>query len=133
MTSKRARQQLKRRLRQARQRAAQHDKPDNDPVIGYFAFEGLHVICDGDGCVIAGSKDAMLRILERIGRQATVRATTFSEILRGLRSGSADCFDEQASGRFLAPARHAGRPLEEQDFSDPGPTGMHFVRVQFCY
>ena len=39
-------------------------------------------------------------------------------------------FDEEAYGRFLEPGRRLGMPLTDEDFSDPGPLGMHFVRVQ---
>ena len=43
--------------------------------------------------------------------------------------GGAYCFDEEAYGHFLPPAQAAGLPLVEEDFSDPGPTGIHLVRV----
>ena len=41
-----------------------------------------------------------------------------------------DFFDQQAYGRFLGPAQRAGLPVQQEDFSDPGPTGIHLVRVQ---
>jgi len=105
-----------------------------DPVIGYFAFRGMEAVCDGDGCVIAGSRDEMAKILKQWGRDHfTIKATTLSEILWGVRRGGAYCFDEQAYGRFLAPGRKAGLPLSEEDFSEPGPTGLHFVRIQLSF
>jgi hypothetical protein len=38
---------------------------------------------------------------------------------------------EQAYGRFLPEAQRAGLALVEEDFSDPGPTGIHLVRIGF--
>ena len=64
-------------------------------------------------------------------RAYEIRPTTFSEIWRGIELGGAYCFDEEAYGRFLPPAQDAGLPLVEEDFSDPGPTGIHLVRVGF--
>lgn len=122
---KRKRKRLERQTREARRQA------ERNPQIGYFAYRGMQTVCDGDGCVIAGSREQMATVLERLGLQGfTVRPTTFSEILAGLRRGGAYCFDEQAYGRLLGPAQKAGLPLSEEDFSDPGPTGLHFVRVQ---
>jgi hypothetical protein len=50
---------------------------------------------------------------------------------RPSRLGGAYAFDEQAYGRFLPEAQQAGLPLVEEDFSDPGPTGIHLVRIGF--
>ena len=138
MATQRQRKRLAQRIQQARRQgtssAQQPPKEPQDPQIGYFAFHGLEVLCDGDGCVIAGSRPEMRRILQRMGHERmTIRGTTFSEIWGGLQKGAAYCFDEQAYHRFRGPARQAGAPLEEQDFSDPGPLGMHFVRIQFLH
>lgn len=48
---------------------------------------------------------------------------------RGMRS-LCDALDEQAYGVFLPLGQAAGLTLKEEDFSDPGPLGMHFVRIQ---
>jgi hypothetical protein len=95
----------------------------------------LHVLCDGDGCIIAGSREKLQDIIRRSGpagaRMDTIQSATFSEILAGMQLGGAYCFDEEAYGRFLEPGRQLGMPLTNEDFSDPGPLGMHFVRVQW--
>lgn len=115
--------ELKRR-RQRRQRA--------DPLIGYFAVRGMNVVCDGNGCIVAGSEEKMVHIIGRHHEDVgtyQIRQTRFSEIFHGMELGAAYCFDEEAYGRFLSPAQDAGLPLVDEDFSDPGPTGIHLVRV----
>jgi hypothetical protein len=106
-----------------------------DPHIGYVAGSGMIMICDGDACIVAGSQEKMRQIVERIhgpsASQYTIQATTFEHIRQCMQFfGAAYCFDEEAYGRFLGPAQRCGIPVTEQDFSDPGPLGMHFVRVQ---
>ena len=127
MTRRRRKQdQRKRELKRRRQR--------RDSPIGYFAVRDMNVVCDGDGCIIAGSVEKLSHIIQRHHedvRTYDIRPTTFAEIWQGIQLGAAYCFDEEAYGRFLPPAQAAGLPLVEQDFSDPGPTGIHLVRVGF--
>jgi len=59
------------------------------------------------------------------------RQTTAREILTGIGQGGAYAFDELAYGRFLTPAQQEGLPIGPEDFSEPGPIGLHFVRVEF--
>lgn len=104
-------------------------------VIGSFASTGPNVLCDGDACVIAGSQEALRRIImRRVTRGAlalTIKKTRFGEIMTGLRLGAAYCFDEQAYNRFLPLAQREGFNLGPEDFSDPGPYGVHLLRVQW--
>lgn len=133
MISKRQREQLARRLREARRRGQQsaRSKPDNDPLIGYVARGATGMFCDGDGCIVAGSRDELRRYLGKSDFQvSTIDPAKFSQILWVMQRGGAYCFDEEAYGRFLAPGKRAGIALTEEDFSNPGPRGMHFVRVQ---
>lgn len=121
-----------RQKRKQRRRLKQQD--ENDPLIGYLAHSGINIICDGDGCIIAGSKSRMVEIIRRMQRLDSTTAyeiqpVRFSAILDGYLRGGAYCFDETAYGRFLKPGRQAGMALAEEDFSDPGPTGLHFVRI----
>ncbi len=53
------------------------------------------------------------------------------KIMTGLRRGAAYCFDEQAYNRFLPLAQMEGLSLGPEDFSDPGPHGVHLLRVQW--
>ena len=106
-------------------------------VIGWFAIAGLTALCDGDACVIAGSQAAMRKIVaRRTTRDAlsmTIKKTRFGEIMTGLRLGAAYCFDEEVYNRFFPLAQLEGLKLGPQDFSDPGPHGLHFFRVQWCW
>jgi len=107
---------------------------DKTRVIGYFAFSPpMDVVCDGDACVIAGSEDAMKGYIAKFGAAAkgssAIRKTRFGEILTGMLQGGAYAFDEESYSRFQPLAAQAGIDIVPQDFSVPGPTGMHFVRV----
>ena len=102
-------------------------------IIGYFAFRGMEAVCDGDGCIIAGSSEKMAQLIQRRLGQTNegyaIRATSFSEIFSGMQQGGVYCFDEESYGRFLPMAQARGLPVKEADFSDPGPLGVHLVRV----
>jgi hypothetical protein len=104
-------------------------------VIGYVAHDGLHCLCDGDGCIVAGSRKKLRQVMDRAGPAGrsmdTIEPAHFSRILMCMQAGGAYCFDEEAYGRFLGPGRRIGMLLTDEDFSDPGPLGMHFVRIQW--
>ena len=123
-----ARRKHKRRGPQGRER------DDAQQVVGFFASDGINILCDGDACIIAGSASAGQQMLERgPARRQTVmavRRTTFAEIWQGLQLGGAYAFDERAYAVFRPLANRAGVALAAEDFSDPGPTGLHFLRVQ---
>ena len=142
---KRAKRQARRQTRRARSDASgdqlapfvvpsQETAAMNNPLIGYLVHDGVATMCDGDGCIIAGSRAKICQIRDRFGPRLSamqiIQPAPFSDIWDGLQRGGAYCFDEEAYGRFLDPARRHGLPLTEEDFSDPGPLGMHFVRVQ---
>ena len=112
-------------------------RDDVTRVIGYFAYTPpMHVICDGDACVIAGSEAGMKRYAEAMVsgllKGTRIKKTRFGEILKGLELGAAYAFDEEAYNRFHPLAKKAGLPMTPQDFSGPSPTGMHFVRIQLA-
>ena len=147
MSSKRAQKARKRAQRQASKRARRqvtsdsHPTPSepfavatSNPLIGYLVHDGVATLCDGDGCIRAGSRDRIRQIRDRFGPRfagmKTIQPAPFSDIWTGMRRGGAYCFDEEAYGRFLEPSRRVGMTLTDEDFSDPGPLGMHFVRVQ---
>ena len=124
------------RQRELQRRRSQRRLPRQDPVIGYVARQGIHMICDGDACVVAGSRAAMVAVLEYHRcdpAEHAIEQAHCSQILQAIELGGAYAFDEQAYGRFLPEAQQAGLPLVEEDFSDPGPgpTGIHLVRIGF--
>jgi hypothetical protein len=106
------------------------------PVIGYFAyFPPMDAICtDVDACVIAGSREAMENYLAEShpsrASEATVRKTTFKEILSGMKLGAGYGFDRESYGRFYPLARKAGLPVEEADFDEGLRKGVRFFTVR---
>jgi hypothetical protein len=122
------------RKRDKRRREVERRKRRREPLIGYVARQGINVVCDGDACIVAGSQAAMVSILQHHGRDPKhylIEKAMASQILQVLELGGAYAFDEEAYGRFLEPAHSAGLPLGKEDFSDPGPTGIHLVRVGY--
>ena len=62
MTRRRGKQvEGKRELKRRRQR-----RELRDPVIGYFAVRGTNTVCDGDGCIIAGSLEKIKKWTDTI-------------------------------------------------------------------
>jgi len=134
MKDRRKERSRRRRELQRRQSQRQRRKAQRDPVIGYVARQGIHMACDGDACIVAGSRTAMVAILEyhrNDPAEHAIEPARCSQILQAIGLGGAYAFDEQAYGRFLPEAQQAGLPLVEEDFSDPGPTGIHLVRIGF--
>jgi hypothetical protein len=132
----RAQRQAKRQARRARNAEKEIKKAaQRDPRIGYVAGRGAYMLCDGDACIVAGSHEKMRQIVQRCGgpmaAEYKIHVTGLERILQCLQRGEAYCFDEEAYGRFVEPARRRGVPLTDEDFSDPGPHGLHFVRVQW--
>ena len=106
------------------------------PVIGYFAyFPPMDAVCtDVDACLIAGSREAMERYVaeahgSRAG-EATVRKTTFKEILGGMKLGAAYAFDEESYKAFYPVARRAGLPVTEPHFEEGRTRGSLFLTVR---
>ena len=103
-----------------------------DPVVGFVAIHQRGGLCDGDALVVAGSSQALQPMLARAPTHPwQIQPARFAHICQCLQLGAAYCFDESAYRAFLPLAQQAGLPLGEENFSDPGPTGVHLVRVQF--
>ncbi len=91
-------------------------------VIGYFAYESpTTVVCTGEACIIAGSRQAMAQYILEIDpnqrTRPTIKKTTFAEIKRGLELGAAYAFDKASYKRFYPIARRAGLDVMEADES----------------
>jgi hypothetical protein len=105
-----------------------------DILVGYVCRFGNVVVCDGDACVVAGTYEAMVAILKHNGyslEDHIIEPAQSLHILKAMQLGGAYAMDEQAYNRFLPEAQKAGLPLVEEDFSDPGPIGIHLVRIGF--
>jgi len=126
------RQERRRRERELRRREKRRERRPPDAVIGYVARCGMNMACDGDACVVAGSEAAMSAILQFHQRDPAAYAIEPAygwQLLQAIALGAAYALDEQAYHRFLPAAQQGGLPLVEEDFSDPGPTGIHLVRI----
>lgn len=105
-------------------------------LVGYLAHNDVNPLCDGDSCVILGSRGRMKRHVKRSSLSPIrIQEADFESIADGLRSGGAYSFDEQAFRQFFPLAQAAGFPICDQDFSiapPPGvaPDGLHLVRIQ---
>src|SRR3990167_11278923 len=110
---------------------------ESSKVMGYFAYtKSGHVICDGDACIISGSEKQMQFYLDKMSssnEKEIIKKTRFGEIINGLRQGGAYAFDQEAYERFLPLVQLNGmNGLPGSDFfSQPSPTDMHFLRIQW--
>lgn len=113
-------------------------KRSSEEVVGYFAYtrEG-EVCCDGDACVIAGSKELMKTYLREMGgdvNQDIIKQTYYDEVIAGIEKGGAYAFDKEAYDRFLRIAElngiGGGLPPRELFLEYPEEK-MNLVRIQF--
>jgi hypothetical protein len=100
-------------------------------MVGYFSYTLVtHLYCHGDACVIAGTARAMKEYLRGVFggdiSGSTIRATSFGEIIEGMKIGGAYSFDKRAFERFSSLALRAGIPIGENFPSDE----LGFVRLQ---
>ncbi len=129
---KRRRQLAKKDKKSGRQRDS--DTSDST-LVGFFAQRDLQLICDGDACVVAGSRQQMAAIIGFHGlnlQDYRVRKTTAAEVIHGLQLGGAYCFDQQAYDRLLPAAQAAGLPFHREDIGNADATfgGVPLLRLQ---
>lgn len=107
-------------------------------VVGYFSYtaSGL-VFCDGQGCIIAGSRKKMQLYLsekpnELVREGAIIRKTRFGEIMEGLAQTGAYAFDEASYSQFLELAKKNGMNdlPDKKAFKGYPVSAMHFIRIQ---
>jgi len=108
-------------------------------VLGYFAYtkEG-DVLCDGEGCIIAGSNKRMRFYLaqkekEEGNKNHIIKKTRFGEVMNGLSRGGAYAFDEESYLCFLDLAKkNRIKELPDKTFFKGYPSStMHFIQIQF--
>lgn len=119
------------RCRAKRERRRSSSPSEGAAIVGFVAVYQGGGFCDGDALVVAGSPEALQSMLARAtARSWQIQPARFAHIWQCLELGAAYYFDEAAYGIFLPLAQQAGLPLSGEDFSVPGPTGLHLVRVQ---
>ncbi len=108
--------------------------------IGWFAYTGNGlVLCDGDSCVIASTKQLIKKYITEISGDEDARdsyimkKTCFEEIMKGLMLNAAYSFDEESYARYFAETKVEGIG----EFPDPESFDEHIsskvrplVRVQ---
>ncbi len=104
-------------------------------VVGYLAYVSkAELICDGNSCIIAGSREKMKSYIEKINpeicNKVTITKARFGDIKRGLEHGAAYSFDEESYGRFYPLAAKTGISIGPEDFTGKSPAGFHFVRIE---
>jgi hypothetical protein len=109
-------------------------------LIGYIAALQLDVLCDGDACIVIGSKFKFKSHLasndQTRDKDYALKKAWFDDILTGIQFGAAYAFDQEAYRLFLPLAQRAGLDLKQEDFSTPRPADLsqppiHLVRVQW--
>jgi hypothetical protein len=104
-------------------------------IVGYFSYTDTgQVFCDGDACIIAGSRAKMQSYLEQMPNgdsRDLIKKTRFGEVIEGLRQGGAYAFDEKAYAIFSECAKNNNMisPSWQDQFKD-SPEVMCFIRIQ---
>ena len=104
-------------------------------VIGYLAYvTKLQLICEGDSCIIAGSREKMESYIKQFSahqnKRVTITKARFGDIKRALQLGASYSFDEDAYSRFHPLAVKAGITAGSEEFTAEAGEGVHFVRVR---
>ncbi len=108
----------------------------SNKIIGYFSHSRGAVLCDGDACVIAGSRKLMLGYMQEMAPFVpgvdVIKKTKFIEIINGLEHGAAYALDEFSYRIFFPLAKKYGMndlPLPNKFFSQFTNASMHFIRI----
>lgn len=117
-------------------------KTGRQKIVGFFAiWTGTpNVLCDGDACVIGGSRAQLQDYIRNQGDENpadyTIKKTTYAEIRRGMKMGGAYAFDLESYGRFRQLALLDGENMTEFNSGNDtnGPTdALHLMRVQWFH
>ena len=109
-------------------------------LIGYIAALQLNVLCDGDACVVMGSKFKFRSYLannpQTRDKEYVLKKAWFDDILIGIQYGAPYAFDEEAFRLFYPLAQRAGLNLPPPDFNVKPPPdlpqpALHLLRVQW--
>ena len=109
-------------------------------LIGYIAAQQLNVLCDGDACIVIGSKFKFRSHLannpKTHNKDYLLKKAWFDDILTGIQYGAPYAFDEEAFRLFYPLAQRAGLNLPPPDFNVTPPpdlpqAALHLLRVQW--
>ena len=99
-------------------------------VIGYVAYnrEKTGVICDGDGCIVAGSEIKMKEYIRDHSTQKDVgiiKKAYFGDIKKVLSLGGVYLFDEESSNRFINLAKKSQLDTQVIENKTQDSVGKH--------
>jgi len=115
-------------------------KTGRQRIVGFFAIRTgtANILCDGDACVIGGSRARLQDYLQRQGDENpadyTIKKTTYGEIRQGMKMGGAYAFDLESYGRFRQLAMLDGEAMTEfnsDNYSHVSSDVLHLMRVQW--
>jgi len=115
-------------------------KTGRQKIIGFFAIRTgtANILCDGDACVIGGSRAQLQDYIQNQGDEKpadyTIKKTTYAEISRGMKMGGAYAFDLESYDRFRQLAMLDGENMTEFNSGNDTniPTdALHLMRVQW--
>jgi hypothetical protein len=115
-------------------------KTGRQKVVGFFAIRTgtPNILCDGDACVIGGSKTQLQNYIQQQNTENpadyTIKKTTYAEIRRGMKMGGAYAFDLESYGRFRQLAMLDGENMTEFNSgndTDASTDALHLMRVQW--
>ncbi len=114
--------------------------PAKRTLVGYVAQTSGNVLCDGDACIVFGSRLKLKSYLASNPQTAAIgyaiKKAWSDDILTVLRMGAAYAFDEEAFHLFYPLAQQSGLNLPQANFRTPPPAeltqpAIHLVRVQW--
>jgi len=108
-------------------------------AISHIAPGTMYAFCDGDACIIDGSKEtSKIYILKLASRKITdyhIKKTRYGEILKGLLMAAAYAFDKKAYDIFYPIAKADGQEVFElfraEDNTNLEDSGIPLKRVQW--
>ena len=115
-------------------------KTGRQKIIGFFAIRTgtPNILCDGDACVIGGSRAQLQDYIQNQGDENpadyTIKKTTYAETSQGMKMGGAYAFDLESYGRFRQLAMLDGENMTEFNSGNDTniPTdALHLMRVQW--
>jgi hypothetical protein len=104
-------------------------------VIGYVAFnpEKMGVICDGDGCIVAGSERKMKEYIKHystVKNIGVIKKAYFGDIKKALSLGGVYLFDEESYNRFINLAKKSGLDIQVIENKQDSEGKLKLFRIE---
>lgn len=104
-------------------------------VIGYVAFnpEKTGVICDSDGCIVAGSERKMKEYIQHystVKNVGVIKKAYFGDIKKVLFLGGVYLFDEESYNRFINLAKKSGLDIQVLENKQDSEGKLKLFRIE---